>query len=567
MVQPQKNTKSVKGPENGLKSKIPVIGKFYWLVLLLLTACAIQRAPMGGPRDEEPPRLDTLMPPNETINFDGEEIQIGFNEFIQLKDHFKEITISPEPESRPEILVKRRNIVIKFTDTLQKNTTYSINFGKSIADLNEGNPFPNFKYVFSTGDIIDSLRISGTVRSYIPLDGRGQSGQKKKEEEDLIVLLHPAGNDSLIVQKRPAYYTFADTAGRFELSNLKEGTYRLYALKDVNGSRVYDDPQELLAFRDQPIRLKKDTSGIRLTMARIEEQETEILEEKALDEKISLLLNKKPENIGSEIIFPENFRGKEQIELGKQNDSVFLWLPSPTYDSVRVAISEGETVTDTLLFRNFRPKKEIPPHGITDDLTGKLLKPGKHPVLTFSRPVTDPDIAAFTVLEDSVALNPSRFKLVKVDLRRYRLEFPWKTGRSYQVSIADSTIRDIYNTPNRAYKREFTGDSRDNYGNIIIEYKIADTTGNKQYIVELLNESNRKVRSDILTESKKIAYRTLEPGKYTIQVIYDRNKNGKWDGGYLFEKTQPERISLYPLTRPLRSNWDENNSITIQPER
>lgn len=535
-----------------------------------MVSCAVQQTPTGGEKDIVPPKLISVNPPSETTNFKAEEIEIIFSEYVQLKNPFQEISISPEPEVRPEFRPKKNILVVKFTDTLLENTTYQINFGKSIGDMNEGNPLPNYKYIFSTGNQIDSLKISGSVDTYsLEKSTESRSSGSSPGSSNILVLIHPetdslVNQDSLIMKKKPGYYTYADSSGNFEITNLKEGTYRLYALKEENNSRIYDENVELLGFLQEPLVVTKDTVVNTLFLARLQQQQLEVLNDRNQDARLTLLLNKKSEDLDIQVLFPPAFKDKIIREEDEATDSVVLWLPSPVYDSVKVAVGENGRYIDTILFRNFNPKEKLEPFEITDELAQGALKPGTDPVLVFSRPVNSPDISKIELQEDSVKVNAAAIKLNRLSPRKYAIDYNWKERSNYQITIGAGYITDIYQAGNKAYQRQFIADSLENYGNIFIRYTVPDSLPDStQYVAQLLNVDNTIIKENIITKNQRIEYRTLSPAGYKIRIIFDRNKNGRWDGGYLFQKIQPEKILFFDPGETLRANWDQEYTIDI----
>src|ERR1700744_2800189 len=167
---------------------------FSLLIMLIFAffGCANQVRPQGGPKDVTPPILLKATPPNSTRHFNAKTIRLDFDEFFKLNNQFTEITMSPTPEKQPEFKIKQKSLVINLKDTLEKNTTYVINFGKSIADVNEGNILKNFTYVFSTGPHIDSLRITGNVKNV----------QTQAKEKDVTVFIFPVKQDSAMFGKK-----------------------------------------------------------------------------------------------------------------------------------------------------------------------------------------------------------------------------------------------------------------------------------------------------------------------------------------------------------------------------
>ena len=229
-------------------NQIPLFSVVILFSILLISACATVQQPMGGPKDETPPKILSIVPDNLTRNFDAKLITITFDEFIKLKNEFTEISLSPDMEIAPIYKVKRKSLLITVPDSLEENTTYSINFGNAIGDFNEGNELKNFSYVFSTGPEIDSLSISGNIINGLTLEG----------EKDVNVLLIPVKQDSIFGKKKANIFTRTDSSGNFSLKNLHENTYRIYALKETNNDRIYNSPDELIGFLKDSIFLKEN---------------------------------------------------------------------------------------------------------------------------------------------------------------------------------------------------------------------------------------------------------------------------------------------------------------------
>src|SRR5690606_673116 len=205
-----------------------------------------------------PPKILSETPPNLTRNFNAEKIVIEFDEYVKLSNTQKEISVSPDVEQPINPRVKRKTIEVALPDSLEANTTYTINFGKAIGDFNEGNQLLNYSYVFSTGNVIDCLSISGNVIDALT----------KKPEKEIAVILIPTRQDSIFGKRKANIFTITDTSGNFQLKNLREDTYRIYALKEENNDRVYNAPGEYIGFLTDSIVLNKDTSGIRLEISK-----------------------------------------------------------------------------------------------------------------------------------------------------------------------------------------------------------------------------------------------------------------------------------------------------------
>jgi hypothetical protein len=214
--------------------------------------CANIIPPQGGPRDTIPPVLLKATPGDSTRNFNGNKITFSFDEFVELQDVQGNINVSPSPTINPVVDYRLNTVTVKLKDTLESNTTYSINFGNAIKDFNEGNPLKGFTYTFSTGQYIDSLEITGKVIL----------AENGKMDSTLIVMLHTSPNDSVVVKERPRYITKLDGNGNFIFKNLPPKTFYLYALKDDGGTRRYLENKQLFAFADKPVMVDGNTKPV-----------------------------------------------------------------------------------------------------------------------------------------------------------------------------------------------------------------------------------------------------------------------------------------------------------------
>jgi hypothetical protein len=218
----------------------------------LVTGCANIVPPTGGPRDTLPPVLLSAIPEKNVLHMSSNKIVLTFDEYIDLKEIRKNLIVNPVPKIAPSVHSHLKTITIEIKDTLQPNTTYSLNFGRAIVDINEGNVLKNFGYAFSTGNYLDSLRYSGRVI----LANTG------KPDSTLIAILHDHLDDSAIVKERPKYIARIDSSGNFTFSYLHPGIYALYALKDESGTHEYTSKAQTFAFADSPVDLRKSTAPL-----------------------------------------------------------------------------------------------------------------------------------------------------------------------------------------------------------------------------------------------------------------------------------------------------------------
>ncbi len=522
------------------------------LAVLLFSSCASVQSPTGGPRDSIPPKIVKETPKNLTRNFAAEEIQIQFDEFIKLTNEFSEISISPALDVLPEFKAKKQNLEIKFSQPLEANTTYTINFGKAITDVNESNILTNYTYVFATGNQIDSLSLSGNVTSSLT----------KEKLKDVTVFILPTSQDSLFGKKRASFFTTTDTAGNFSLRNLREDTYRIYALNEQGGGdRIYNGQNEEIGFLDKPILLNKNTDNIRLEVFKAVPKIFSVSDRKIeSDGRILLTFNKPLLKPSVTIIDPVAAEATKTFEISNSRDTALIWLPELAFDSIKVSVSDSGIPVDTVLIR--RNKRDTYNRSVlvTDNITGPKLRPKSDVVLRMSSPIASAQESNISLLEDSVVV---KFQLSKqtASTRTYNLKYPWKLNKEYILRFNENAFTDIYGNKSKLYIKRFNLDTEDNYGNISIKVTVPDTVGS--YIVQWMDEKETVYRQDVITKNTTLNYLTYPTAKYRVRVIYDANKNGIWDTGNVFTTQQPEKTWTFDKVISLRPNWDLEELMVI----
>ncbi len=528
---------------------IPGLVFFYSLFLI---SCASVQSPTGGPRDTIQPVIVKEIPKNLTRNFSESEIEIEFNEFVKLSNEFTEISVSPSMDIPPVYKAKKEMLKISFEEALKKNTTYTINFGKAIADVNEGNILKNYSYVFSTGDQIDSLSISGKVINSLT----------KQKLKDVTVFILPISQDSLFGKKKASFFTTTDTSGSFKLSNLREDKYRIYALNEQGGDRIYNGNSEEIGFLNQVINLNKDTSNIELKVFKEVPRIFLVTDRKIeTDGRLTLIFNKAILNPSITILEPAGLNATKTVEFSNTRDTALIWLPELTFDSIKVAVNSKEISLDTVILRRNKRDTYTPLVSITDNIVGTKIRPGSELAIKFSSPIKLFDPKLISILEDSVAIRG--YELVKNENnpKTYTIKYPWKLKRQYILRLENNAFTDILGTKTKVYAKKFDLDSEDNYGSISIKISVPDTS--KNYIIQWLNESDKTLRQDRIRKNTVLNYTRYPTAKYKIRVIYDDNNNGEWDTGNVILKRQPENTWTFEKTISLRPNWDLEENVTI----
>jgi Bacterial Ig-like domain len=527
------------------------------VTVLVVFGCASMQKPQGGPKDRTPPKLLKATPPNMTRNFSAKQIRLDFDEYFSLKNPFQEISLSPSQEKLPTYKTSKKSIVIDFKDSLQKNTTYVINFGKSIADLNEGNVLPNFTYVFSTGNHIDSLSMSGTVQDVLT---------QEKDKDVTVMLFTPKQDTALFGKKKPTIYATTDSSGNFTLNNLHEGVYRIYALKETAPNRIYDNDNELIAFKKDPIHLRKDTSGIHLTLFKQDPEKFRMVDHRFdADGKMFFTFNKSLIDPSVKIIYPAALEQQKIVDFNKTRDTAIIYMRNMDFDSIRVSFLQNNKPLDSVSIRKGR--KETFTRNFLLQFSASLdgkLKPNTDLTIRANMPIESFDNSLITLNEDSV--NVSNYTLLKdtSNTKLLTLKYPWKSNSRYQLIFNEGALTNIYGDKNKKIIKPIQLDRTDNYGQLTLKVTVPDT--GKAYVVELLNDEKKVVRTDAITKSTSLVYKNFRVGKYRVRVVYDTNRNGKWDSGNVKQKRQPENIWLYDKDITLRSNWEAEEPIAIPKE-
>ena len=514
--------------------------------------CASIQHPTGGPRDSVAPKILEENPKNFTTSFKDDEINIEFNEYYKLVNEFKEISVSPAMEKAPVFKVKKKTLNIQFQEPLQDSTTYTINFGNALADYNEGNVLKNYMYVFATGDKIDSLSISGNVKNTLTKEG----------VLDATVFILPTSQDSLFGKKRASIFTTTDSSGNFSLKYLREGSYNLYALKEKGGDKIYNSTNEEIGFRSDPIVLTKDTSGVDLEIFTEQAKEFRLLDRKIeKDARISFIFNKQLEKPQIQVLQPATLNNSKITEFSPTNDTAYVWTQSMEFDSLTVAFQDDKQNLDTVTIR--RNKRDTYERALTftDNVSSSRLKPGADVILISSAPISTIDGKKITLLQDSIPVNGLRVSRDSLSTRRIIFKYPWRDEKQYTLSIAEGGLTGTFGGTNKPYSKQLSKDSEDNYGELSIIVSVPDTS--KSYIIQVLNEEDRIIKSDATRSNITLTYSMMSIGKYYVRVVYDDNKNGKWDTGDVKERKQPENVSNYPEEISLRANFDIEQKISI----
>lgn len=519
------------------------------LLAFLIIGCAKRGSINGGLKDTIAPVLKMSFPKNYSKGFNGKEIKLVFDEYIKLKNINKQLIISPPMKRAPEISPQTASkyITIKIHDTLQPNTTYSFNFGQSIEDNNEGNPYPQFKYVFSTGTFIDSLSLSGVIKDAF----------EKEPDHFVSVMLYEVNdkfNDSVIYKENPRYITNTlDSLRTFRLENLKAGKYLLVAMKDMNSNFKFDPKADKIAFHKQYVTIPNDT----------------LYEMELFKESLPFKALKPTPFSGNRLIMGHegNPKGLQAVlKKGEEivptvitkvplKDSVNIWFRPIKADSLQLAVSrenykENFTIklkkqkNDTLSF-SARYSADLP-------LREKF-------VLNASRPLVKFDNSLIKLIgKDSVGI-PFTTEYDEFN-QQLKFDFVKQPLEKYKLTLLPGALTDFFDKANDTLNYNFSTKNTTDYGNLRVRL---EHVRKFPVIVELTNAKNEVIATEYSESADTIDFNGLEPALYTLRVIYDENKNKVWDTGSFQEKRQAEEVQYFPTPVDVRANWDVDQTFTL----
>lgn len=525
------------------------------LLVLILVGCAKRGSITGGSKDTIAPVLKISFPKNYTTNFKGDEIKLTFNEYIKLKDLNKQLVISPPMKNEPLILptTVSKYLTIKIKDTLQPNTTYSFNFGQSIADNNEGNPYDQFKYVFSTGNYIDSLSLGGRVKD----------AHEKEVESFVSVMLYEVNDkfkDSVVYKENPRYITNTlDSLKTFRLENLKAGKYLLVAMKDYNNNNKFNPKKDKIGFHKQFITIPNDTV-----------YELELFKEtlpfKAYKPSLASgnrLLMGYEGNMGLANNRPKiTLKNRDEIlstivtQLPKK-DSLQIWYKPLKADSLALAVAKDDYRAN-FTFKIKDAKKDT--LSITPVQSG-ILNFRDRLTLNSSTPLVAFDKTKMRITnKDSVSVEFTP----QYDDFNQQLHFDFKAAPSekYTLSLLPGALTDFFEKSNDTLTYKLSTRSLSDYGNLRVNLQ---NVKHFPVIVELTNNKGDVIASEYSEKNSIVDFDLLEPSVFSIRVIYDENKNKIYDPGNYLEKRYAEEVIYSSKEISLHANhdWEETFDLSI----
>lgn len=545
------------------------------------------QGPTGGLRDSLPPVYKTSNPLPNSLNFKGDKVEIEFDEYVQLKDGFEKIVVSPPTKSPFVAKAVGKKVVVEFRDTLMANTTYTVDFSNSIVDNNESNPFNEYFFSFSTGDVLDSLSMSGyllNAKDLSPAAG-------------VYVGAYKQHDDSVFVTKAFDRIAKTDENGRFTLRNLEPVPYRVFALNDVNSNYYFDQPGESVAFLDSvftPVMIEnvrfdtiyKDSVTIdTIKSVRSVKYLPDSIILQLFEEEIVRQSFKKAELTSETTVelYFENYE-KQVPEINPVNFVSDNWAvvePSFTTDTIKIWLRDSNVVKlDTLRFELVYQKTDSASNFVEardtvqliqnrkkakrrDDKkqtfltcsSGKSVEVYNLPRIEWSAPVdfVQDSVVKVEVQKDTL-WEKVDFRLVAdsaVNARSYLLEAEWEVGASYRLHIDSASVTDIYGNCNDKTELKFRIKNKEEYSTLKFKVQgVADSA-----FVELLNAKEQVKRVEKLRNGE-VFFKNVHPGEYYARLVVDSDNDGLWTTGKYIENRKPEQVYYFSKTLKLRANWD-----------
>ncbi len=504
--------------------------------------CAVKGGQLeGGERDETPPVIiQEKSTPNFQTHFSERTIILNMDEWVKLEKAYTQVLISPPLEKRPDINVKGRGVVIEFHDeeVLRENATYSINFGESIQDITESNPLKNFSFVFSTGDAIDSLRMTGII-----LDA--YTGEPV---ENALIMVYEEHGDSIVFQEKPFYAARSEEDGSYQIGNMKAGSFKVVAVMDENLNYLYDPAAESIAFLGEPIQpTENGLPPVELMMSK-EKEQLYLAKKDTSGWNLGIFTyNRPPEHLKVEIAGDSTFHNLLDQDL-------YIWYHAEQSQTWAVYLE------DTLLNKidTISLRWDAPPAPTPHLEEKSRIKNTGHPrdpfTICFDMPITSFDTSRIiTIGGERDTVQPDIAIIDSLPLCLI-FEHAWSPDSLYQITLFPGALTDIYGLTNDTIAVRYPIGNTERFGNI--ELLIDSLSPDQAYLIELMLKDKAEVALQVADQkSLKRTISKLKPGEYELRITEDKNQNGRWDPAAYLEGQQPE-LTIKATIEKLRANWD-----------
>ncbi|WP_236778629.1 Ig-like domain-containing domain [Algoriphagus sanaruensis] len=496
---------------------------------------------MGGPRDEDPPQLIESNPKGQSTEVKPASIELIFDEYIKLDNPTKGIVITPRIDKDKVTFTALKNkVIVELDQELEDSTTYVFNFQKSVIDISEENPAENLKLVFSTGKTIDSLSISGNINYLFQ--------EKKIDYNNTIIGVYPLSDTTNLFNEQPYYLTRADSAGKFQVGNIKNGKYRLYAWNDINGSLKAENKSEEYDFLNDTLTIDHNIEGIQFNLAKSDLTPIRILRSGPFGQNYEIILNRDP----AELKIQNDGLGQEYFYT-IEDKRIRLFSKSIQTDSIPFQLSLLDSVgsqKDSLIFAKFNTSERKPEKVTQSVNSGKSFYKDLEIEIKFNKPIVDINTDSLYVQYDSAGIIPIEKSFISIsdsskrDLIKINLSLPDSISKEIiTLKAADSTFQDIEGQYNlepiaanyRKLKREGLADA--------ISGKIEGAE--PPFIVQLLDQKNQLIKESYIEKNQNYSFSLLQPGTFIIRIIEDTNGNKRWDPSNINSNRNAERVFYF----------------------
>lgn len=537
------------------------------ILAAFFAGCAKISSPTGGPRDTTPPKVVKMTPENQSVRFQDKQIRIFFDEYVTLNNPTTNVLISPPMAESPQYTLKGKSLVIKFKDTLRANTTYNMVFSDCIRDYHENTPLSYFHYSFSTGDSLDDYMIRGNI-----LDAKTLAPSK-----DFYVLLYKNTADSMPLTTRPDYVTKTHDDGSFLFQNITEGTYKIFALKDINSDLLYNLPNEEIAFLEETVTAYKALPDSAADSLKATLPLVTLFSFTAIDTIQKL---QRYENPASGIyVFPYKTavnqftatpadNALEYFERFNEAKDTIIWYLKSSMSDTTTYYLNADNHLDTVRLTPYH-EKAVSGRGRqnqTKKFNVTFLNAGEyHKPLTLKfpypiRPSDSFDVFVYTQQQSVKDTAKYRYSVPDTFVMELPLPMKYQEKKSYSIMIPDSVFYGYNGLTNDTLRTQFSAKSIKEYGTLIMNYELPED--GKTYIVTLW-KGERKIQEDRIISSSTITYSFLNPDTYRISAFCDENDNGLWDTGDYSAKQQPEKVFAFPKSISIRAYWDSEETFKI----
>lgn len=555
--------------------------KFFCLVLLslLLYRCANQTQPTGGPKDEEPPVLESSKPAQAELNVETRQVELTFNEAIKLNSFKEQLIITPRIDAEYTPRFRKNKVIIDFEDPLSDSTTYTFNFREAIQDLTEGNAPENLKLAFSTGHYLDSMSINGMIHHILT----------NEPGSDITVALYTIDDTLDIFTGPPLYFTRTDEEGFYSFENIKVDQYRIYAFADANKNLTNQSQSESYGFSAQLLQLDTAVSELNIPVQHLDVRELEMQSARQSGTVFILKFNKHVTTYSLEAENHPELRITSNFS-DDTHQTINIYNNIPIADSLTVFVKAYDSIQTEIIdtaYVKFEETRRKPSEFKTPLILDKVITNQRfvNGTLNFSKPVEHINFDSTYIYIDSLHIYPLDSSHFTWNFYKDQLKISYLLDQSLfqekkeedlpeppaspppvpdslksestpvdslgseppapkpeqppHLYLAPASFISAEQDTSQLIKKELSFSKPDQFGSIIVEVQ----TEQPNYFIQLLDSKNEVVQETYNLDNFEFKY--IEPGAYRIRILIDSNQNGQWDAGNILTNTEPEPILFY----------------------